>query len=428
MTVFVSWQSDTQGNRDVIFGSVNAEVQKINEEGKLEIKVDQATRDLPGAPKIEDAILDKIIACDLFLCDITPVIKLNDEKEMPNSNVLIELGFAIKTLGWDRIILVAKQGDWKDKDLPFDINHHRISKFHSSKDCNLQFEIDSCVKYCLSHRKKGFKQSIIKTFSDLIEDQKSLNKPHNSIKVEKPIYTATEDATVFFARRMAAAFPGVRGLEEFTSKKEIHSRLSILLAEPLKFQEGYEHACTVPVWWFRCGSAMDISQYKRIDRNHSLLNFDELNIKRIVAFRDSGLYYREYVYVETYPDPQCGLYQHDSEYIKERFDSRGDYDEEYALFKPSRWQKPKPINRNDYDDGATMYRGRIVELKGRSQLRIRHITPYNFVIAAQNSPYNSHEFDRISGECMVEILKGNMTVQQFHNQIIHLERRDNDYL
>lgn len=44
-------------------------------------------------PKIEDVIKDKIENSDIFVADITP-IAAEGAKQLPNPNVLIELGYA----------------------------------------------------------------------------------------------------------------------------------------------------------------------------------------------------------------------------------------------------------------------------------------------------------------------------------------------
>ena len=51
---------------------------------------------------------------------------------MPNPNVLIELGYAIKTLGWSKIICLFNSQTGKIEDLPFDINHNRVTAYTSN--------------------------------------------------------------------------------------------------------------------------------------------------------------------------------------------------------------------------------------------------------------------------------------------------------
>ena len=90
-TIFFSWQSDLKGNKRIIKDSLLAECQKQKEDNGYELEIDEATRNLPGSPKIEDAILEKISSADIFVCDTTPVASCG-RKLMPNSNVIFELG------------------------------------------------------------------------------------------------------------------------------------------------------------------------------------------------------------------------------------------------------------------------------------------------------------------------------------------------
>lgn len=350
-TIFFSWQSDLKGNKKIIKDSLLAECQKQKEKNGYELEIDEATRNLPGSPKIEDAILEKIASGDIFVCDITPVASCG-RKQMPNSNVIFELGFALHALGDKRVILLAKNGDWDVNDMPFDFNHRRIGMFSSAKDCNLEFEIDCSIKYCAnwSFSKIDWRKSyqwIDKLLNKLLLVVFSYKTDSKDLAIK-----ATEESTVFFARRMAEAFPGVRGVCEFSDRKEINKRLSILLQAPLKFEQGLDRADTDPVWFFRAGAAEDIKSFLRIGNNKVLMNTDELLIKRIVVYRDSGRYYGQYVYVEVDADKPCGCYSHNEDTMKYMVDKRGYYDEEFAVFKPSWYLPERKITRQEYDDGS----------------------------------------------------------------------------
>lgn len=54
-------------------------------------------------------------------------------RKTPNANVLIELGYAIATVGWNRIILVFNEASGDVTDLPFDINQQRVARYNSAK-------------------------------------------------------------------------------------------------------------------------------------------------------------------------------------------------------------------------------------------------------------------------------------------------------
>jgi hypothetical protein len=61
----------------------------------------------------------------VFVADLSFVGATPDGKKLPNPNVLIELGFAARSIGWERTILVINNAYGSASDLPFDILQHR---------------------------------------------------------------------------------------------------------------------------------------------------------------------------------------------------------------------------------------------------------------------------------------------------------------
>ena len=220
-------------------------------------------------------------------------------------------------------------------------------------------------------------------------------------KDEKPF--ATEHSTVLFSYRMAKAFPGLRDLAWFNEPTEAINRLQLLLKEPLRFKNGSMESESDPIWWFRGHSALFIEKFKKLGCNKVLMNIDQLKIKRIAAYH-SNSYYRDFVYVETFGEKQTGLYKITQDDLKRHIEDFGYSWEEYGLIKYLCFWK-KPIRREDYDDGATIIRGNVVNADD-AKLRVRYLTDYNFIIAAKGSPYNSTKFDRESQRYLDGILTG----------------------
>ena len=151
--VFFSWQSEIQTNKKVIKAGITDAFRVLNNQNGWLFEYDESTRDKPGAPDIPSTIFKKIEDCDIFIADITPVI-VNGDRAYPNSNVLMELGYAFKCIGSERIIIVASHGDYKAYNLPFDVNHFRIGKFYNeSKKCELTFEISESANFILDNGK-----------------------------------------------------------------------------------------------------------------------------------------------------------------------------------------------------------------------------------------------------------------------------------
>lgn len=152
-TIFYSWQSDLpkDTNQNAIRQALrDASSQVENEFEDIRIDLDEATRDASGSPNIPKMILEKIEICDIFICDLTTInANTKDKRPVPNPNVLIELGYAVATIGWDRIILVFNKiyGTFPN-DLPFDIDRHRATPFSikDKKDNNGKSQLSSVLK------------------------------------------------------------------------------------------------------------------------------------------------------------------------------------------------------------------------------------------------------------------------------------------
>ena len=133
-TIFYSWQSDLPKptNQNGIRASLRNAINLV--EGKLidsKITLDEATRNTTGSPNIPATIFEKISNCDIFVCDVTTINNdTGNIRKLQNPNVLIELGYAIATIGWGRIIMLFNSnfGTFPN-DLPFDIDRHRASPF-----------------------------------------------------------------------------------------------------------------------------------------------------------------------------------------------------------------------------------------------------------------------------------------------------------
>lgn len=127
LKLFFSWQSDLKDNHKKIGDALRAACDEIRLEGEYDILYDESTWARSGSPVIENVVLDKIKKCDLFIADLTPVAKL-EKKDLPNPNVMLELGVA-KASMIDDVMLLLYTGTIDTNRMPFDINHQRLSKF-----------------------------------------------------------------------------------------------------------------------------------------------------------------------------------------------------------------------------------------------------------------------------------------------------------
>jgi hypothetical protein len=135
--VFWSWQSDREGKthrffvRDVLKLVANSLSATLNLEdaprdGESLIHVDHDTAGVDGSPLIADTIREKILACDLFVADMTPVAHTKANKAVPNPNVMLELGLALECKPFTNIMLVANSAYYSGlEDVPFDLRNRR---------------------------------------------------------------------------------------------------------------------------------------------------------------------------------------------------------------------------------------------------------------------------------------------------------------
>ena len=141
-------------------------------------------------------------------------------------------------------------------------------------------------------------------------------------------------------------------------------------------------------------------------------------IEKIVAFRGNS-YYQDFVYVQCKADKSTGLYEHNQLNLENSLDEGDEYQEEFAIFKN------KFISRQDYDDGATIINGKPVKTIG-AELRSRTLIKYNFIICAKFAPYNCREFSATSKEYFKNLLKNQITFEEFAKWMNSFPKNRND--
>jgi len=141
--IFYSWQSDLPNgtNRTLIENTLKDTAKEIGEENAdIEPVIDRDTQGVAGAPNIATAIFQKIDSADIFVADVS-IIGSAKKRSVPNPNVLIELGYALKSLGHERIILVFNTAFGKIEKLPFDLRMHRTLIYQCAESVTDRTEI-----------------------------------------------------------------------------------------------------------------------------------------------------------------------------------------------------------------------------------------------------------------------------------------------
>ena len=134
-TVFYSWQSDAPNNtnRSFIEQALRLAIKDLKtnviEAEREDVELTQDTEGVPGTPDIAATIFAKIESCDVFVCDVSLVLDgeraKGGKRPCPNPNVMLELGYAMKAPGQERILMVCNTALGRLEDLPFDLRGKR---------------------------------------------------------------------------------------------------------------------------------------------------------------------------------------------------------------------------------------------------------------------------------------------------------------
>lgn len=140
-TIFFSWQADNPNRvgRSFLRSILEEVCAEISSETAIDeaIRVDSDTQGVAGQPPIAETILKKIDESAVFVADMTFTGARTDGRPTPNPNVLIEYGWALKSLGHNRVICVMNTayGNPSHESLPFDLAHLRWPiGFHLGED------------------------------------------------------------------------------------------------------------------------------------------------------------------------------------------------------------------------------------------------------------------------------------------------------
>ena len=127
MRVFYSWQSDTP--REVGKGFIREALDRavaglVIDEAERPL-IDQDTQGVRGSPVIAETIFEKIRVANVLVVDVTLVGRTAQDKRLINSNVAIEMGYALGVHGDEVLVKVMNTHYGPPDDLPFDLRHRR---------------------------------------------------------------------------------------------------------------------------------------------------------------------------------------------------------------------------------------------------------------------------------------------------------------
>ena len=160
--VFYSWQSDLPNatNRGFIQRALESAATAIAGDDTVAVEpvIDRDTEGVAGSPDIASTIFAKIAAADVVIVDVSIINRATGGRPSPNPNVLIELGYALRALGYERVILVFNRAYGAIEDLPFDLRTRRILSYEVAADAagkpgirsDLSKRLDTAIRAALA--------------------------------------------------------------------------------------------------------------------------------------------------------------------------------------------------------------------------------------------------------------------------------------
>jgi len=121
--LFYSWQNRHSHKECRYF--IEKAIKKALKDPTIDYELEQDMKGKSGAPILSDVIFNKIEKSYAFIADISFCAEDDQNRKYSNPNVLLELGFASRAIGWNRIILVLNEAFGESKYLPVDISDRR---------------------------------------------------------------------------------------------------------------------------------------------------------------------------------------------------------------------------------------------------------------------------------------------------------------
>jgi hypothetical protein len=234
-----------------------------------------------------------------------------------------------------------------------------------------------------------------KPASTSLSSAKAPGRPNSALKGDQWAVESVE----WFERRLARAFPGVRGLQIYTSQSEMVRRLLRFFEQP--HEEGQPPASVPYVWWFRGGKSSEISDVRSLPDDRVLIDSMEIRPSRLAVYRDSSPWY-QLVYLEIHPDTPAR-----SGDMLESAESEDDFArEEYALLNG------QPISLEEHFDGTAEIEGAFVDARG-SEYRARFLKPSNLLLVPQGTPLNDAHLDPDIHAWLHRLLRNPGDLQEF---------------
>lgn len=187
ITIFYAWESDRPDkvNQYLIRDAAREACERISEDetNDWNLILDSDTKGVAGMCDIPNTILKKIRKCDIFLGDLTIVGKSEgtSPKLLPNTNVVIELGYAARHLGFSALVGVMNEAFGKVEGQVFDIKRRDCLRYSLSLDATKE-QRDKARKVLGKQLEEVFRVTI----EQVVIPRQTLRKSVVQVQAPKP--------------------------------------------------------------------------------------------------------------------------------------------------------------------------------------------------------------------------------------------------
>jgi hypothetical protein len=212
VTVFYAWQSDRPEklNHYLIRDAAKEACARITADPSNDwnLTLDSDTQGTPGMCDIPNTILEKIRKCDIFLADLTLVGKTEAEtpKVLPNANVVFELGYAARQLGFKALVGVVNQAFGKVEGQVFDIKRRSCLKYTAQPGGS-----KPDVKKAEDKLSKDLEKIIRSTIATVVIPKRNKPGPDARARQEEYIASIRQDLQAGFAGLIQESSAGNQG-------------------------------------------------------------------------------------------------------------------------------------------------------------------------------------------------------------------------
>lgn len=152
--MYFSGQVDlpTEDNCDFITSCLNNSIKRLSKTVQFNLvkNIDDVNGNVPDIYISSEKTFKNILCARIFVADISIINPYKRFRKCPNPNVLLNLGYAINTLGWDRLICICNTDSGKIENLPYELRNREIFEY-SLKNKNKNYVKTKLTKQITNH-------------------------------------------------------------------------------------------------------------------------------------------------------------------------------------------------------------------------------------------------------------------------------------